>query len=182
MKLNFRRQAGATLIETMMVVALMALITIGALVFFNSANESNKVREATASLTALSSVIRNQFVTQGDYTGLTESVAMRFGNVPESMLIRSGTGGASGTASRFRHPWNQNTGAVTIAPATTNVLDDSFTITFTKVPAATCVDLMTNTFRHFDKAVAGTTTVTTVAQATTGCGTTGDVTMAWTSR
>ncbi|MDT8925001.1 type 4 pilus major pilin [Pseudomonas taiwanensis] len=182
MKLNFRRQAGATLIETMMVVALMAVITIGALVYFNSANESSKVQEATASLTALTSVIRNQFATQGDYTGLTADVAMRFGNVPENMLVRSGTGGASGTASRFRHPWNQNTGAVTIAPDTTNVANDSFTVTFTKVPAATCVDLMTRTFRHFDKAVAGTTTVTTVAQATSGCGSSGDVSMSWTAR
>jgi type II secretory pathway pseudopilin PulG len=181
MKLNFRRQAGATLIEIMMVVALMAVITIGALVYFNSANESSKVQDATASLTALSSVIRNQFSTQGDYSGLTADVAMKFGNVPESMLVRSGTG-SSATPSRFRHPWNQNTGAVALDTATTNVADDSFKITYAVVPAASCVDLMTRTYRHFDTAQVGGTVVTSVATITSACGTSGNVTMSWTAR
>jgi Tfp pilus assembly protein PilE len=181
MKLNFRRQAGATLIEIMMVVALMAVITIGALVYFNSANESSKVQDATAGLTAMTSVIRNQFATQGDYNGLTDTVAMKFGNVPESMLMRTGTGSTS-TPSRFKHPWNQNTGAVTIASATTNVADDSFKITYALVPAASCVDLMTRTFRHFDIAQVGGTTVTSVATITSACGTSGNVSLSWTAR
>ncbi|AXH59486.1 type 4 pilus major pilin [Pseudomonas amygdali] len=174
-KLNFARQAGATLIEIMMVVALMAVITIGALTYFNSANESSKVQEATASLTALTSVIRNQFSTQGSYEGLTADVAAKFGNVPESMLVRSGT------TVRFKNPWNQATGAVTITSSSTNVADDSFTVTFTKIPAATCIDLMTRTFRHFDIAKVGSTTVTTVPTITTACGT-AEQSLSWTAR
>lgn len=176
MKLNFRRQAGATLIEIMMVVALMAVITIGALTYFNSANESSKVQEATASLTALTSVIRNQFATQGSYEGLTADVAAKFGNVPESMLVRTGS------TARFRNPWNQGAGAVTIVPAETNSTDDSFTVTFTKIPASTCTDLMTRTYRHFDKALVGTTEVDTVAKITTACGADGDKSLSWTAR
>lgn len=176
MKLNFRRQAGATLIEIMMVVALMAVITIGALTYFNSANESSKVQEATASLTALTSVIRNQFATQGSYEGLTADVAAKFGNVPESMLVRSGT------TPRFKNPWNQATGAVTIATATTNAANDSFTVTFVGIPPATCTDLMTRTYRHFDEAKVGTTVVNTVATITNACGTSGDKSLSWTAR
>jgi Tfp pilus assembly protein PilE len=181
MKLNFRRQAGATLLETMMVVALMAVITIGALVYFNSASESSKVQEATAGLTALSSVLRNQFATQGDYTGLNETLAMKFGNVPESMLVRTGAGAAA-VPTRFKHPWNQAAGAVTISVATTNVANDSYKISYADVPAASCVDLLTKTYRHFDAVTAGTTAVTSVATAVSGCGTNGDVDISWTAR
>lgn len=178
MKLNFRRQAGATLIEIMMVVALMAVITIGALTYFNSANESSKVQEATASLTALTSVIRNQFATQGSYEGLTADVAAKFGNVPESMLVRSGP------TLRFKNPWNQAAGAVTIVADTegVNTPNDSFVVTFTGIPAATCTDLMTRTYRHFDEAMVGTTTVSTVATITNACGTSGDKSLSWTAR
>ena len=87
MQLNFKRQAGATLIEIIMVVALIAIITIGALTYYNSANQSTKVQETVTGLTSLTSVIRNQFSSQGHYLGLDEQVVASFGNVPKTMRV-----------------------------------------------------------------------------------------------
>lgn len=177
MKLNFQRQAGATLIEIIMVVALIAIITIGALVYYNTAQDGSRVQEAVGNVTALSAVIRNQFSTQGDYNGVTHDVVMKFGGVPESMLVRTGT-----TPRNLKHPWNSGTGAVTVAPATTTATDDSFTITLVSVPASLCSDLVSKTYRHFLTTRVGSTTVSSVAAITTACGTSGNVNVSFTQR
>ncbi|WOF81398.1 type 4 pilus major pilin (plasmid) [Pseudomonas sp. FeN3W] len=169
MKLNFQRQAGATLIEIIMVVALIAIITVGALVYFNSAQDASNVSEAVSGLTAMSAVVRNQYSTQGDYSGISQDVVMRFGNVPENMLVRTG-GASSGAPTHLKHPWNNANGAVAIGVDTINIANDAFKITLTKVPAKLCTDLVTKTYRHFQKVVVGSTTVTNVSTATTACG------------
>lgn len=177
MKLNFQRQAGATLIEIIMVVALIAIITIGALVYYNTAQDGSRVQESVGNITALSAVIRNQFSTQGDYNGISETVVMKFGGVPESMLVRTGT-----TPKNLKHPWNNGTGAVTVSPATTTATDDSFEITLVKIPAKLCNDLVSKTYRHFLKTEVGSTAVSSVATIAGACGTSGDVNVSFTAR
>ena len=177
MKLNFQRQAGATLIEIIMVVALIAIITIGALVYYNTAQDGSRVQEAVGNVTALSAVIRNQFSTQGDYAGITQDVVMRFGGVPESMLVKNGV-----NPRNLKHPWNNAVGAVTIATATTTAADDSFEITLNRIPAKLCNDLVSKTYRHFLRTEVGSTAVNNVASISTACGTSGDVNVSFTAR
>jgi type II secretory pathway pseudopilin PulG len=177
MKLNFQRQAGATLIEIIMVVALIAIITIGALVYYNSAQNGSRVSEAVSGVTALSAVVRNQFSTQGNYNGVTEGLVMRFGGVPESLVVRNGANPVN-----LKHPWNNAAGSVTVDPATTTAPDDSFRITFTQVPANICNDLLSKTYRHFLRTDVGTTAVASVAAITNACGSAGNVSVSFTQR
>lgn len=178
MKLNFQRQAGATLIEIIMVVALMAIITIGALVYYNSAQDSSRVQTAVGNVTSLSAVVRNQYSTQGNYAGVTQAVVMMFGGVPENMIVRT----AAGAPTHMVHPWNNSNAAVTVAVDTTTTANDSFRITFVGVPAAICNDLVSKTYRHFLVTRVGTTVVNSVATITTACGSTGDVSVSFTQR
>ena len=177
MKLNFQRQAGATLIEIIMVVALIAIITIGALVYYNTAQDGSRVQEAVGNVTALSAVIRNQFSTQGDYAGITQDVVMRFGGVPESMLVKNGA-----VPRNLKHPWNNAVGAVTVSTATTTATDDSFEVTLTAIPAKLCNDLVSKTYRHFLKTEVGSTAVNSVATISAACGTSGNVNVSFTAR
>lgn len=177
MKLNFKRQAGATLIEIIMVVALIAIITIGALVYYNSAQDGSRVSEAVAGVTALSAVVRNQFSTQGNYNGVSETVVMRFGGVPESLIVRNGA-----NAVNLKHPWNNAAGSVTVAAAQTTAPEDSFRITFNQVPAAICNDLLSKTYRHFLRTEVGTAVVASVAAITNACGAAGNVNVSFTQR
>lgn len=178
MKLNFHRQAGATLIEVIMVVALIAIITIGALVYFNTAQDASRVQTAVGNVTALSSVIRNQYSTQGTYVGISAAVVTQFGGVPENMVLRN----ASGAPTHMTHPWNTASGAVAVDPATTVTANDSFEITLTSIPATICNDLVSKTYRHFLITKVGTTTVNDVASITTACGTTGERSVSFTQR
>ena len=170
MQLNFKRQAGATLIEIIMVVALMAIITIGALVYYNSASQSAKVQEAVTSLTSLTSIIRNQFSSQGNYAGLSEQVVAAFGNVPKTMRVDDTT--------QLKHPWSSANNAVMIGPIAGAGSADEFYIQLANIPARACTDIVTKTFKSFGvlTGTAGTAptvstgTYTTIALAVTGCG------------
>ena len=176
MKLNFQRQAGATLIEIIMVVALISIITIGALVYYNTAQQGSKVSEAVAGVTALSAVIRNQFSTQGSYTGITSEVVAKFGGVPESLTVKTGTNPT------LRHPWNAATSAVAIATETITAAGDGFKITLAEVPANVCADLVNKTYRHFVRVDVGGTEITGVASSATACGTSGNVSISFVQR
>lgn len=178
MKLNFQRQAGATLIEIIMVVALISIITIGALVYYNTAQQGSKVSEAVAGVTALSAVIRNQFSTQGSYTGITSPVVAKFGGVPESLIVKA----SDTSAPTLRHPWNSSATAVAIATETITAAGDGFKITLAEVPANVCADLVNKTYRHFVRVDVGGTEITGVASSATACGTSGNVSISFVQR
>jgi type II secretory pathway pseudopilin PulG len=174
MQLHFQRQAGATLVEIIMVVALISIITVGALNYFNSASESSRVQEGVSNLTSISSVIRNQFATQGDYDGLTEEMLSRSSNLPSTLK--------STTANHLRHPWGSQATAVTIAPSTGN---GSFVLTYVGIPSGACVDLVSKTFKNFETIDIGTTAITPdmsgpAASISTACSASDPVTIAFT--
>lgn len=177
MKLNFKRQAGATLMELMMSVAIIAGISIAAMAFYNSTSNANKVQEAVSGLTAMTSVIRNQYSTQGNYEGISADIVMKFGNVPETLLVRNGT-----TPLNLKHPWNSAGNAVNIAPAQDQSANDSFSITFAKIPSGSCNDFVSKTYRHFNSTKVGSTTVSGVTSITNACGTGNDVDVTFTTR
>jgi Tfp pilus assembly protein PilE len=170
MQLNFKRQAGATLIEIIMVVALMAIITIGALTYYNSASQSSKVQDVVTTLTSLTSMIRNQFASQGNYTGLDEQVVASFGNVPKTMRVDDTT--------ELKHPWSSAANAVLIGPINGAGTASEFYIQLADLPTRACTDIVTKTFKSFGvlKGTAGTApassagTYTTIAAAVAGCG------------
>lgn len=176
MKLNFQRQAGATLIEIIMVVALISIITIGALVYYNTAQQGSKVSEAVSGITALSAVIRNQFSTQGSYTGITSEVVAKFGGVPESLTVKTGT------TPTLRHPWNAATTSIDIVTEDITASADGFKITLKSVPANVCADLVNKTYRHFIEVHVGSTLIEGVATSATACGTGDDVDISFTQR
>lgn len=158
MQLNLRRQAGATLIEIIMVVALIAIITIGALTYFNSASESSKVQESVSGLTGITAVIRNQFASQGDYNGLTEQVAFRSTNVPVTMK-------SSVNTDHLRHPWSQTAAAVTLVPAASPF--DSFDIRFSELPQGACVEITSKVYKSFERLSVNGTAITPTTGAAT---------------
>src|SRR5690606_27831754 len=104
---------------------------------------------------------------------------IKFGNIPETILVRD----ASGNPTRLRHPWNTGAGAFTITPiAKFGATDDAFNVTLTKIPAKICADLVTKTYRHFVEVQVNTAKVSNVADITTKCGTSGEVSVSFIQR
>lgn len=158
MRLNIKNQVGSTLIEIIMVVAMVALFTIGVLNYYNSAKESSNVEQTISGLTSLTSVVRNQFTIQGDFQGLTEAVVYNFANLPVTMK-----GSTSGV---LVHPWDKSAAAITM---TTAAPYDTFTINLVGLADNICADIASKTFRHFDQVSVGGATITNVPTANTAC-------------
>lgn len=176
-KLSFRgmrRQAGATLLELTMAIGIIATISIAAIAYFNTSNDSNRIKDEINNLNTLSGAVRNMFNSQGNYLGLNNAVILRSNAFPDRMRV-------PGNTTQIKHAWRDN--GVTVAP--TNFLgtaNDSFTITYSNVPARACSDLVSRTMRYYDQVTVGSTVVTNVGAATTACGSTGTTTVKFITR
>lgn len=162
MQLHFKRSVGATLIEIIMVVAIIAIFTIGSFSYYNTASQGNRVQEALSGLDTISTVIQSQFATSPDYVGLTESVVVVSGGIQANLK--------SVNVGHLKHPWSSDTGAVTIGinPAAVPA-NTSFLITYAQVPQGACVDLVSKAFNKFPSIRINSTAVTTVGTAATAC-------------
>lgn len=173
MKINVSRQVGATLIEVIMVVALIALIVIGSLLYYNTASHSNKVREAVSGLNAMSSIIENMYATQPNYVGLNEALVVNSGSVQANIK--------STVAGNLKHPWSQEAVGVTVASDATSIpANKSFIITFTKLPKGACIDLAMQVFSTYPQVRVNGTLLLTGGQAAIACTSEKENTMAFT--
>lgn len=177
MRINNKKnkEQGATLIEVMMVVALFAIIAIGSLIYYQSASQGTKVQQTVTGLASMTSVIRNQFASQGHYNGISETIVARFGNVPKQMRLDD--------TDNLIHAWNNSSTALNIGPVTgtgTATTPSHFYIQLVNVPARVCMDMVTKMYKNFSVTVgatAPTTTtggISTIAAANTSCGTGGE--------
>jgi type II secretory pathway pseudopilin PulG len=162
MQLHFRRAVGATLVEIIMVVAIIAVFTIGALAYFNTASQGSKVQEALSGLDTISTVIQNQFATSPNYLGLTEMMVVNSGGIQANLK--------STTAGHLKNPWSADAAAVTIGvnPAAVPAAS-SFLITYTLIPQGACVDLVSKAFNRFPSIKINSTTVLNAGTAATAC-------------
>lgn len=163
MKINRKRkQGGYSLLEITMVAGIIIIFSVAAIVGYRLASDSANMNKAVNNLNSLTAGVRNMFATQGDYTGLTNAVILTSNGIPEDMRV-------TGNTTQIKSPWFND--GITVAPANVGgTANDGFTMTFKNVPARACQDLVTKVFRSYTVKV-GSTTVTTVPQASTACGT-----------
>lgn len=162
MQLNYRRASGATLIEIIMVVALIAIITIGSFLYYNSASQASKVQEALSELDAISTIVQNMYATSPNYSGLSEAVVVNSGSVASNIK--------SSVVGNLKHPWDVTAAAVTLTanPAAVPTAS-SFLITYTLIPQGACVDLVGKAFNRFPAIRVNGTSITNAGIAATAC-------------
>lgn len=162
MQLSYRRASGATLIEIIMVVALIAIITIGSFLYYNSASQASKVQEALSGLEAISTIVDNMYATSANFSGLTEAVVVNSGSVQSNIK--------STVVGNLKHPWDSTAAAVTLGvnPAAVPVAS-SFLITYTLVPQGACVDLVGKAFNKFPAIRVNGTSIANAGTAATAC-------------
>lgn len=118
---------GLTLIEAAMVLAILALVVAGIMLFYTSANSSRLTTKALGDLGNIQQSVRSLYGGQASYTGLTNQVLIDAKALPSSMV--------SGTT--LRHAFN---GTVSVAAATVGGVD-GFSVTFTNVPDEACTKM-----------------------------------------
>lgn len=156
------RQAGFSLLEIVMVAGIIIVLSVAAIVAYQSAQQATNMNTAVSNLNSLTASIRNTFATQGDYTGLTNAVVLSSNSLPENMRVS-----AAGTT--IKSPFAND--GVDVAPANVGgTANDGFKITFKNVTGRQCQDFVNKMYRHYETVQAGSTTVTSVATAASACG------------
>jgi len=128
MQRNRRNQAGLTLVEVLLVLAIAAVAIVGGTILFSTASTNQRITQTVGHVSTLASGIRRMYSTQAQYTGVDEAFALQNDIVPTDMAV--GT-----TAIR-----NAFGGQVGIQASGTN--DLNFAITFENVPNGACVELV----------------------------------------
>lgn len=124
------RQAGLTLAETLLVLAIGALAIVGGTLLYLQATAGNKLNTGINQFVTLQSGIRSLYAGQSNYLNLTSTLVTTSNAAPSDMVVNA----AAGT---MRNAWG---GAVTVVAAGGN---DQFTVTFAAVPTNACVKLIT---------------------------------------
>lgn len=157
-----RNQVGATLLEIMMVLGVVALIVIGALAFFQKTSTANKVQTEIKNLGSLVAGIEQMYSSQGNYNGLTNTVIWASNFVPDSMK-------GPATPQLFTQ-WK---GAITVTSfgATNNQMQ----IVLNGIPTTPCMDFVSGIYKQFAVTQIGATTITptaatAVSNIATACG------------
>ena len=122
--LRAKRLKGATLLETLLVLTLIALVLVAGLVLYNIGNQSNKVNQFQTQLQAYVGGVKALYETQSTYANVSSAILIAGGKAPANAVVNGGTA--------LRNPWG---GDVTIGNGTATQFD----VTFAGVPDSACV-------------------------------------------
>lgn len=78
-------QAGVSLMEVLLVIAIVAFLVVGGLTLFTQAQQQGSAQRAQQQLSNLSSSIRGAFAGQPTYTGLDQTTLFNLNAVPDDM-------------------------------------------------------------------------------------------------
>nr|WP_321816643.1 MULTISPECIES: type 4 pilus major pilin [unclassified Paraburkholderia] len=127
-------QRGASLLEAIAYLGIAAIVVIGAVALMNGAFNSASTNELAEQVNAIQSGVKKLYMGQTNgYTGIDNGVLASAGVFPSTIPASS-----SGTAT---NAWG---GTVTVAAgAATGGTAGTFTIVYTSVPQAVCINALT---------------------------------------
>lgn len=130
-----RNMSGFTVIELLIVIAIMIVATIVIVNRVQSARQSATVNSEAGNLSAIVSKTLSSFAGRPNYDKLTTAYLLAQNAFP-SQMVNSGV---------VTHSWN---GAVTITPSASKT---SFDISYADVPTAACIELVSNVSRTYNE-------------------------------
>ena len=128
---------GRSMVEMLGVLAIIGVLSVGGIAGYSKAMNKYKINKTTDQVSMLVANIRTLFSSQGNYEGLNNSAAVRFGVVPEDMYEAGSSGGRS-----LHNAFN---GAVTIeaSPARNGQANEAFIIEYAGLTSEACVTVAT---------------------------------------
>lgn len=149
-KTGWARQRAVTLMELIASVAIMAILVVGALTLYGSAQTGSNTTQLTRDLTGVMSSTKSLFAGQFNYgTAVLNTTLIAARAIPSSWTVSGGTAGT------ITHQMN---GTVTV----TGKGAAGFEVALTAIPQAICVKLLANNSNTgWDSIVVGSTTITT---------------------
>jgi len=134
-------QSGRSMVEMLGVLAIIGVLSVGGIAGYSKAMNKYKINKTTDQVSMLVANLRTLFSSQGNYDGLTNGAAIRFGVVPNDMFETKAT--YSDNAS-IKNAFN---GAVTIKASKARDGDSSkneaFIIVYKGLSQEACVTIAT---------------------------------------
>jgi major structural subunit of bundle-forming pilus len=124
---RLRRRGGFSLVEIAMVLAIIALLVAGIMLFFNNASNAQKTNDASEEVAAVSQVVRSLWEGQPDYSTLSTAAIASSGQLPSKWV--KGTALADAFA-----------GAVTVSSTNSGT---NFLISMAAIPNLACTKFAT---------------------------------------
>ena len=85
-------QEGRSMMEALGVLAIVAILSIGALAWYLRAAKRNKMNTIREQISQVIANVKSIYATQGNFNGLTTENAIRLGIIPENMQIKDVAG------------------------------------------------------------------------------------------
>ena len=150
------RQRGASLIEALLFLLIVALIAIGVFAIYSNASASTKVQNENRYIQALTAAVKQMYASNPNYGTSDITATLVSTNRAPAPMIAGGT---------LKNSWG---GAVTVTGATTG-----FTISYAAVPMKECIQLSQIRLNPTAISINGTAQALplTTAAATTACST-----------
>ncbi len=141
--MRFNEQ-GRSMIEMLGVLAIVGVLSVGGIAGYSKAMNKFKTNKLIEQVNMISTNIRTLYASQKSYVGLSNSVAVNTGVLPNEMFDSTlsvavvSTVTADGITNAFA-------GNVAIAPAGVKAMGDNggFVISMDKIPEASCVSIAT---------------------------------------
>ena len=130
---------GRSMVEMLGVLAIIGVLSVGGIAGYSKAMNKYKINKTTDQVSMLVANIRTLFSSQGNYQGLNNAQAIKFGVVPEDMYTAAA---GSAAVSDIKNAFG---GDVTIAAAGGRALNDNeaFIIEYAGLSPEACVTLAT---------------------------------------
>ena len=148
MKFSRKKQGGFTLVELVVVLAIIVAAIAAITARQISASQTSRVQSEAGNVQAIVSKVNSTFAGRSSYAGATTAFLLAQGAFPTSMV--NGANVVNG--------WNGN---VTVAPGAGNTSVD---ITYAGVPTPACIEFVANTSKSYRTVTVGATVVKTAAQ------------------
>lgn len=133
-------QSGRSMVEMLGVLAIIGVLSVGGIAGYSKAMNKYKINKTTDQISMLVANIRTMFATQGNYNGLTNGSAIKYGLVPNEMYETSDNGSYSGSYTIT----NAFGGKVTIKSSKLNdgSTTGAFTLQYDNLTQEACVTIV----------------------------------------
>ena len=135
--------SGRSMVEMLGVLAIIGVLSVGGIAGYSKAMNKYKINKTTDQVSMLVANIRTLFSSQGNYTGLSNGAAIRFGVVPNDMYSAS----SKGTYASNYDIKNAFNGSVTItadaARSGQTSVKDAFIIEYNGMSEEACITVAT---------------------------------------
>lgn len=141
---------GFSLLELLLVLGIIAALVVAAFIVYPKVQASQRSQAEANNIATIQAGVKALYTSASSFTGLSTTVAVQAKIFPDNMLSGSGTA---------VKPINVFKGNVIVAAAATGpsaVAGSSFTITYSNVPAAECVKIVTAAAGNFYTTGVGT--------------------------